>query len=79
MWRSEDNFYGVVGSGTKLGSSGFPKFLTTETSHFFQILSFLFFEMFVVGIYICASANGYVCKCICMKWPEVTFPPYFVR
>lgn len=52
IWRSEDNFYGVVGSGTKLGPSGFPMLLTTESSHFFQILSFFFFKMFVVGMYL---------------------------
>lgn len=27
-------------------------FLTTEPSHFFQILSFFFFKMFVVGMYL---------------------------
>lgn len=37
---------------TKLGPSGFPMFLTTESSHFFQILSFFFFKMFVVGMYL---------------------------
>lgn len=52
MWKSEDNFYGVVGSGTKLRPSGFPMFLTTEPSHFYQILSFFFFKMFMVGMYI---------------------------
>lgn len=53
MWRSEDNFYGVVGLGIKLGPLGFPTFLTTEPSHFFQILSFFFLKMFVVCIYLC--------------------------
>lgn len=53
MWRSEDNFYGFVGSGTKLRPPGFPVFNQWAIPFFFfQILSLFFFKMFVVGMYL---------------------------